>query len=117
MNSQGTPSTEVLSLISDVTEPDEVSGDAYHDYKQELAKWTHEDELIKLDKDIQKSRDTRVLQFKNYIEEWEADRISLKNDKCCDSLFEKYMHMYLYDEGEVRRVVDVVWATTSRPAK
>ena len=28
--------------------------------------------------------------------------------------------MYLYDEGEVRRVVDVVmgvWATTSRPAK
>ena len=32
-------------------------------------------------------------------------------------MFEKYMHMYLYDEGEVRRVVDVVWATTSRPAK
>ena len=28
------------------------------------------------------------------------------------------MHMYLYDEGEVRRVVDIVWATTSpRPAK
>ena len=25
--------------------------------------------------------------------------------------------MYLYDEGEVHRVVDVVWATTSRPAK
>lgn len=90
---------------------------SYHDYKQELAKWTHEDELIKLDKDIQKSRDTRVLQFKNYIEEWEVDRIGLKNDKCRDSLFEKYMHLYLYDEGEVRRVVDVVWATTSRPAK
>ena len=43
---------------------------SYHDYKQELAKWTHEDELIKLVKDIQKSRDARVLQqFKNYIEE------------------------------------------------
>ena len=27
------------------------------------------------------------------------------------------MQMYLYDEGEVRRVVDVLWATTSRPAK
>ena len=27
------------------------------------------------------------------------------------------MHIYLYDEGEVRRVVDVVWSTTSRPAK
>ena len=42
---------------------------SYHDYKQELAKWTHEDELINLDKDIQKSSDTRVLQFTNYIEE------------------------------------------------
>ena len=89
----------------------------YHDYKQELAKWTLEDEVLKLDKDIQKSRDARVLQFKNYIEEWEADRIGLKNDKCRNSLLEKYIHMYLYDEGEVRRVVDVLWATTSRPAK
>ena len=63
------------------------------------------------------TRDARVLQFKNYIEEWEADRIGLKNDKCRDSLLEKYMHVYLYDEGEVRRVIDAVWATTSRPAK
>jgi hypothetical protein len=51
-------------------------------YKMELAKWTCEDELIKLDKDIQKSRDARVLQFKTYIEEWETDCIGLKNDKC-----------------------------------
>jgi len=70
-----------------------------------------------LDKDIQKSRDARVLKFRNYIEAWEMDRISLKNDKCCSSLLEKYLHMYLYDEGEVCRVVDVVWSTTSRPAK
>ena len=27
------------------------------------------------------------------------------------------MHMYLYDEDEVRRVVDVLWSTTTRPAK
>ena len=27
MNSAGTPSTEVLSLISDVTDPEEISGD------------------------------------------------------------------------------------------
>ena len=27
------------------------------------------------------------------------------------------MHMYLYDEDEVRLVVDIAWATTSRPAK
>ena len=27
------------------------------------------------------------------------------------------MRIYLYDEGEVRCVVDVVWTTTSRPAK
>ena len=77
---------------------------------------THEDELLRLDKDIQQSREARVLQFKNYLEEWEAERIGLKNDKCLYSLLEKYMHIYLYDEGEVRRVVDVVWST-SRPAK
>ena len=47
----------------------------------------------------------------------EMDRVSLKNDKCCSSLLEKYLHMYLYDEGEVRCVVDVEWSTTSRPAK
>jgi hypothetical protein len=69
-------------------------------------KWTHEDELI------QKSRNARVLQFKTYIEEWEADQIGLKNDKCRD-----YLHVYLYDEGEVRPVIDVVWATTSCTAK
>ena len=102
MSSQDTPSADVLSLISYVTEADEVSGDvnayfqkvtspetgktvykcsfcekcwetvhklitiqqdsalqlqSYYDYKPELAKWTHEGELIKLDKDIQKSRD------------------------------------------------------------
>jgi len=45
------------------------------------------------------------------------DRIGLKNDKCRSSVLEKYMHMYLYDEGEVRRVVDVIWSTTTRPAK
>ena len=27
------------------------------------------------------------------------------------------MHVYLYDEGEVRHVVGVVWSTTSRQAK
>ena len=56
--------------------------------------------------------------LKNYIERWDTDRISLKNDKSCSSLVDKYLHMYLYDEDEVRRVVDVVWSTrTSRPAK
>jgi hypothetical protein len=25
--------------------------------------------------------------------------------------------VYLYDEGEVRRVVDVIWSATSHPAK
>ena len=95
-----------------MTEPDEVSGDVNAYFQKmtlpETGKTVYKCSF-KLDKDIQKSRDARVLQFKNYIEEWEADRIGLKNDK--------YMHMYLYDEGEVRRVVDIVWATTSRPAK
>ena len=57
-----------------------------------------------------------VLHFNNFIEEWETNRINLKNDKCKSSLLEKYMYMYLYDEGEVRRVSDVIWSTT-QPAK
>ena len=44
------------------------------------------------------------------------DRIGLKNVKCRSSLLEKYMHMYLYDVDEVRRVVEVKWSTTTRPA-
>ena len=84
----------------------------YHDYKRELAKWTIEDELFKLDKQIQESRTARVLYFKNFIEEWETERINIKNDKCRSSRSEKYMHMYLYDEGELRRVSDVIWSAT-----
>ena len=87
----------------------------YNDYKRELAKWTIEDELFKLDKQIQQSRTARVLHFKNFIEEWETNRINLKNDTCKISLLEKYMHMYLFDEGEVRRVSDIIWST-ARPA-
>ena len=45
--------------------------------------------------DIQKSRDARVLQFKNYIEDREADRIGLKSNKCRDSLQEIYAHVSL----------------------
>ena len=63
-------------------------------YKQNLEKWTHEDKLLKLDTDIKISRDARVLQFKNYIEILDADRIGLNNDKCRNSLLEKCMHMY-----------------------
>ena len=47
--------------------------------------------------------------------EWETDRINLKNDKCKSFLLEKYIHMYLFDEGEVRRVSDIIWST-ARPA-
>jgi hypothetical protein len=87
----------------------------YNDYKRELAKWTIEDELFKLGKQIQQSRTARVLHFKNFIEEWETNRINLKNDTCKISLLEKYMYMYLFDEGEVRRVTDIFWST-ARPA-
>ena len=39
--------------------------------------------------------DAQVLQFINYVEEWETDLIGLENDnKCRSSLLEKYMHMY-----------------------
>ena len=55
------------------------------------------------------------LAFQNFIEEWETDPINLMNDKCKSSLLEKYMYMYLFDEGEVRRVTDIIWST-ARPA-
>ena len=53
---------------------------------------------------------------KLYRSEWETDRINLKNDKCKSSLLEKYMHIHLFEEGEVRRVSDIICCTT-RPAK
>ena len=83
----------------------------------ELSKWTHEVEMVKLDKDIQQSKEARVLQFKNHIEEWEAKLINMKNVHCPFLLLEKYIHMYLLDEGEVRHVVGVVRSTTPHPAK
>ena len=55
------------------------------------------------------------LVFQKFIEEWEADPINLMNDKCKSSLLEKYMHMSLFDEGELRRVSDIFWST-ARPA-
>ena len=55
------------------------------------------------------------LAFQNFIEEWETDPINLMNDKCKSSLLEKYMHMYLFEEGELRRVSDIIWST-ARPA-
>ena len=55
------------------------------------------------------------LAFPNFIEEWETDPINLMSDKCKSSLLEKYMHMYLFDEGELRSVSDIIWST-ARPA-
>ena len=43
--------------------------------------------------------------------------MNLKNDKCKSSFLEKYKHKYLFDEGEVRRVSDIVWSyTRGQPA-
>ena len=58
-----------------------------------------------------------MLQFENCIEGWETERISLSNDKCRSSLLNEYEHMYLFDEGKVRRVTDVVWSTNTRPTR
>ena len=112
MNSQ----VRIFKLVI-VQQDATLQSQGYHDYKLELSKWTYEDELVKLDKDTQQSKDARVLQFKNYVENWEAERINLKSEKCRSSLSEKYTHMYLLDEGEVRRVVDTVWSAASHPAK
>ena len=55
------------------------------------------------------------MHFKNFIEEWETDLINLKNDTFKSSLLVmKYIHIYLFDEGELRSVCDIIWST-ARP--
>ena len=90
----------------------------FHDFKSEAAKWTHEDEICKLSDQIETSRDLHVVNFKNFKEDWEDDKINTKN-KAHESLLNgKYQHIFPHDEeeDEIRRAIHVEWSTT-RPAK
>ena len=84
------PSNEIVTLISDVTDQEAVSEVVNSYYVKSTSAFDRTAEsvcfVINLDKQIQQSRTARVLHFKNFIEQWETDRINLKNDKCKSSL-------------------------------
>ena len=63
-------------------------------HKYELAKWTEEDELCKLGYDLEASRVIRVVDFKNFIENWEEESIVTKNAAHERKLNDKYQHIY-----------------------
>ena len=80
---------------------------------------TLDDEVCKLCKEVQDSHDHIVVDFLNYREDWEDDKIKTKNRAYEGLLNRKYQHIYLYDaeNNELRRVVHVEWCTAHRPAR
>jgi hypothetical protein len=88
-------------------------------FKYEAAKWTTDDEVCKLSKQVEMSRDNIIVRFLNYQEDWEEDKIRTKNRAHESLLNDKYQHVYLYDSDtqETRRIVHVEWSTAHRPAK
>lgn len=89
-----------------------------HDFKVETAKWTLEDEICKLTAHLEFSREINVINFNNFKEDWEDDKINTKNKAHETLLNDKYQHIYLFDDdvGEIRRAVHVEWST-NRPTK
>ena len=89
------------------------------DDKLEALKWTLDDEVCKLSKEVEDSRDRIVANFLNYQEDWEDEKIRTKNRAHEGLLNDKYQHVYLFDSDtdEVRRIVHVEWCTTNRPAR
>ena len=89
------------------------------DDKLEALKWTLDDEVCKLSKEVQDSRDRIVVNFLNYQEDWEDEKIRTKNRAHEGLLNDKYQHVYLFDSDtdEVRRIEHVEWCTTLRPAR
>jgi hypothetical protein len=94
-------------------------GNQLHGFKYEAAKWTIDDEVCKLSKQVEISRDNVVVKFLNFQEDWEEDKIRTKNRAHESLLNDKYQHVYLYDSDtkETRRIVHVEWSTAHRPAK
>ena len=88
-------------------------------FKYEAAKWTIDDEVCKLSKQVETSRDNIIVKFLNYQEDWEEDKIRTKNRAHESLLNDKYQHVYLYDSDtqETRRILHVEWSTAHRPAK
>ena len=85
-------------------------------FRQELDKWTTEDAFVQLGADIQNSAAIVPLSFKNWVEDWEAYAICVKNDANGQKLLQKYKLLYLHDPdmemeepAETRRIVDIEW--------
>ena len=85
-------------------------------YQDELAKFTDEDEMLKLDSKVEKSAAT-LIPFKNYSEVFEHYAMTDKSAISAQQLRLKYNHICLYDEEakEIRRVVNVEWSKRRRP--
>jgi hypothetical protein len=49
-------------------------------FKYEAAKWTTDDEVCKLSKQVEMSRDNIIVRFLNYQEDWEEDKIRTKTE-------------------------------------
>ena len=83
----------------------------FEGFRQQLDKWTDEDAFIKLGGDIEASARIVPLTFKNWIEDWEIDSISIKNDVNEQKLLRKYQFLYFHDgeASETRRIVDIEW--------
>ena len=81
----------------------------FQGFRQQLDKGTDEDAFIKLGGDIEASAKIVPLTFKNWIEDWEIDSISIKNDVNEQRLLSKYQFLYFHDGDapETRRIVDI----------
>jgi hypothetical protein len=69
-------------------------------YQDELAKFTDEDEMLKLDSKVEKSAAT-LIPFKNYCEEFEHYAMTDKSAISAQQLRLKYNHICLYDEDNL----------------
>jgi len=117
MTSQGTPSTEVLSLISDVTEPDEISDDVNAYFQKLISPETGKTTYKCLF--CEKTWETIVSTArKGHLANHQLAK--LYSTTLCP-MVPKTVSLHFIEMlnvlQQVRRVVDVVWSTTSRPAK
>ena len=60
------------------------------DEKLQALKWTLDDEVCKLSKEVEDSRDRIVANFLNYKEDWEDEKIRTKNRAHEGLLNDKY---------------------------
>ena len=121
-----TSSDEGIVILEDLSrhftvirDPQRIKCNQLNGFKYEAAKWTIDDEVCKLSKQVQMSRDNIIVKFLNYQEDWEEDKIRTKNRAHESLLNDKYQHVYLYDSDtqETRRILHVEWSTAHRPAK